>query len=192
MSHIDGRIIGRFRASAPYQVTLPMSQTACPKPTDFESIDSILFALHEVISGPRNVPRDWDRFQSLFAPDARLTRVVHDEPRPGDSSLQAFAPGSFVAFFESEIRTDDFYERETSRRVEQFGRIAHTFSTYESRRSEDGPTFQRGINSIQLFRDDSGWRFVSILWDCERPESPIPERYLSAKSASTPGGIDAP
>ncbi len=155
-----------------------MSHTPRPRSTDVDSIDSILLALHEVISGPRDAPRDWDRFHSLFAPEARLTRVVHDRPGPGDSSLQIFDPRSFAAFFESEIRTDDFYEREAGRRVEQFGRIAHTFSTYESRRSEDGPTFQRGLNSVQLFRGDAGWRFVSILWDCERPEAPIPERYL--------------
>lgn len=146
---------------------------------DRDSVDSILLALHEVISGPREVARDWGRFRSLFVRDARLIRVVHDDPRPGDVATQSFDLDSFEVFYESEIRTGDFYEREVARRVESFGRITHTFSTYESRREEDGPTFQRGLNSIQLFRGGDGWRIVTILWDYERPGSPIPDRYLS-------------
>src|SRR5215469_3757110 len=41
------------------------------KPADVASIDSILAALYDVISGPAG-PRDWDRFNSLFIPEAHL------------------------------------------------------------------------------------------------------------------------
>jgi len=37
----------------------------------------------------------------------------------------------------------------------------------------------RGINSIQLFYDGSRWWIVSIYWQQESPEYPIPEKYLS-------------
>ncbi len=38
------------------------------KPSDVESVDAILKALYDVISGPAGQKRDWDRFRSLFLP----------------------------------------------------------------------------------------------------------------------------
>ena len=37
----------------------------------------------------------------------------------------------------------------------------------------------RGINSIQLFYDGTRWWVLSVFWDNERPDQPIPEQYLS-------------
>ena len=42
-------------------------------PEDVKSIDSILKATYDVISGGVGVKRNWDRFRSLFHPSARLT-----------------------------------------------------------------------------------------------------------------------
>jgi len=39
---------------------------------DTASIDSIIKAVYEVISGDAGKPRDWDRFRTLFHKDARL------------------------------------------------------------------------------------------------------------------------
>jgi hypothetical protein len=39
--------------------------------------------------------------------------------------------------------------------------------------------FMRGINSIQLFYDESRWWIVSIYW--QHDEHPIPEKYLETK-----------
>lgn len=39
---------------------------------DVKSLDGIIRALYASISGEKGVPRDWDRFRVLFAPDARL------------------------------------------------------------------------------------------------------------------------
>src|SRR3954454_24487564 len=47
-------------------------QTPAANPADVASIDSIIAALYDVISGPAAKKRDWDRFRSLFAPGARL------------------------------------------------------------------------------------------------------------------------
>ena len=37
-------------------------------PADVASVDAIVAALYDVISGPAGAPRDWDRMRSLFAP----------------------------------------------------------------------------------------------------------------------------
>src|SRR6185436_15645882 len=41
------------------------------RPGDVDTIEHVVAALYEVISGPAG-PRDWDRFRSLFHRDARL------------------------------------------------------------------------------------------------------------------------
>ena len=57
--------------------------------------------------------------------------------------------------------------------------ITHAFSTYESRRTkDDAKPFARGINSIQLVNDGTRWWIVTVFWDSERPNNPIPAKYL--------------
>ncbi|MDQ2975017.1 MAG: hypothetical protein M3R69_06365 [Acidobacteriota bacterium] len=41
-------------------------------PADANSIDAIIAAVYDVISGPAGKKRDWDRMRSLFVPGARL------------------------------------------------------------------------------------------------------------------------
>ena len=69
-------------------------------------------------------------------------------------------------------------EQEVHRVVDQFGPVAQVFSTYESRRGIEDKPFARGINSFQLFHDGERWWILSIFWSSERPDLPIPERYL--------------
>src|ERR1700749_3962619 len=45
-----------------------------PKPSDVDSLDGIVKAAYDSISGPMG-PRDWKRFRSLFLPEARFTEV---------------------------------------------------------------------------------------------------------------------
>jgi hypothetical protein len=72
-----------------------------------------------------------------------------------------------------------FYETEIARRTEQFGRIAHVWSTYESRHDPSDPApFMRGINSFQLFNDGRRWWILSVYWQHENAEHAIPQSYL--------------
>jgi len=78
------------------------------------------------------------------------------------------------------LEKNGFFEREISRKTESFGTITHAFSTYESRRTkEDAKPFARGINSIQLVNDGTRWWIVTVFWDSERPNNPLPEKYLT-------------
>src|SRR6478609_3906954 len=43
-----------------------------PRAGDVKSMDAIIAALYEVISGPAGQQRDWDRMRNLFVPGARL------------------------------------------------------------------------------------------------------------------------
>lgn len=160
-------------------------------PADVASVDSILAALYDVISGPAGKKRDWDRFRSLFAPGARLIPTFARRP-PGtapDAPLtgkeeyvaRAFTPEEYIERSRPILEGQGFFERETARRTEQFGHILHAFSTYEARhKAEDAKPFLRGINSIQLLNDGRRWWIVTILWEAETPQTPLPEKYLKS------------
>ena len=52
------------------------SQAPVAIPQDVRTVDAVIRALYEVISGPARQKRDWDRFRSLFSQGARLIPAV--------------------------------------------------------------------------------------------------------------------
>ncbi len=149
-------------------------------PSDVESIEAIVAAAYDVISGPAGKKRDWKRERSLFISGARLIPTAVDAGRNDvDLAPQVLDVDAYIARVEPYFATAGFYENEVARRVEQFGQIAHVWSTYESRHDpNDAKPFMRGINSIQLFNDESRWWILSIYWQHESPQHAIPEEYL--------------
>ena len=155
------------------------------KPEDVKSIEAITAAVYDVISGPAGKPRDWNRFRSLFVPDARLMPVrvprLSADPAapPPHNDIVPYTVEDYIALSSPAMMTQGFAERGIANRVEAFGNIAHVWSTYESRHSFTDPQpFARGINSISLIKDGDRYWVVQILWDSERPGSAIPEKYL--------------
>ncbi len=147
-------------------------------PTDVTSIDAIITAAYDSISGPAGQKRDWARERSLFYRGARLIPTAKPD-ESNDLAPEMLDVDGFIARVEPYFAEHGFYEKEIARRTEQFGQIAHVWSTYESRHNSDDPKpFMRGINSIQLFYDGGRWWIVTIYWQQESPEHPIPERYL--------------
>ncbi|MFH1766279.1 MAG: hypothetical protein ABIF09_19015 [Gemmatimonadota bacterium] len=65
--------LAAFPASAGAQVEGAPSPAA--DPADVESVDAIVAAVYDVISGPAGQARAWDRWRSLFIPEARLIAV---------------------------------------------------------------------------------------------------------------------
>ena len=106
-------------------------------PADVESIDAILTAVYEVISGDAGVKRDWDRFRSLFAPGATLSPTVRTPE--GAYGRQIITPDEYAGNVGSWLEENGFHEVEINRVTERYGVIAHAFSTYESRRLASDP-----------------------------------------------------
>ena len=150
------------------------------QPEDVESIDAIITTLYAVISGPRGELRDWDRFRSLFIPQAHFIPSSLNES--GDVEHNFETPDQFANRVGAMVEEAGFFEIETARITERFGHIAHAFSTYATRRNEtDVEPFTRGINSIQLLHNGERWYIVNIFWTAERPDLPLPERYKSSR-----------
>lgn len=163
-----------------FSVTTHLSlqaQTIAPSPGDVNSMENILTALYDVISGPAGEKRDWDRMRSLFAPEAKL--IPTGKNAQGQISYRMWSVEEYISQAGSNLEKNGFFENEVHRVVEHFGTITHVFSTYESRRKADDPEpFVRGINSIQLMHDDNRWWIVNIMWMGENDTNPIPGKYL--------------
>lgn len=144
---------------------------------DVESVDAIITALYDVISGEAGEARDWDRFQSLFAEGATLSPLGRTQT--GEVRRGVMTPESYAERNGPFLERDGFVEAEIGRVTERYGMIAHAFSAYESYRSaSDEEPFARGINSIQLMFDGTRWYVVSVFWQGESPDFPIPAEYI--------------
>jgi hypothetical protein len=150
------------------------AKVPAPKPDDVKSVDSILRAIYDVISGPAG-GRDWDRFRSLFLPQARFSEVSIGPN--GEKVVMTWNVDEFVRDAGQVFAKDPFYEKAIVNRPESFGDVTQVFSSYESRRNPTGKPFERGINSIQLLNDGKRWWVLSILWDTERKGNPLPARF---------------
>ncbi|MFN3389282.1 MAG: hypothetical protein ACK40O_10145 [Allosphingosinicella sp.] len=164
-------------AAQPQPGFVAATEAAVPAdPADVASVEAIVAALYDVISGPAGEKRDWDRMRSLFSAGGRLMPL-------GPQGLRVGGVEDYIRISGPLLEKDGFFEREIGRTVEHYGGIAHVFSAYEARNAADGPVILRGINSIQLARHGGRWWVVSVMWQPETPENPIPPRYLTA-----PGG----
>jgi hypothetical protein len=151
--------------------------TPAAKPADVATPDAIIDAVYASISGPAGQPRDWTRFRSLLIPGARL--IPSARRTPGTTTPVVWSAEEYTAAAGSGLERQGFFEREIHRTTEAFGAVLHAFSTYESKRTPDGEPIARGINSFQLYSDGTRWWIVTIFWDAETSDQPIPAKYLS-------------
>ncbi len=149
-------------------------------PSDVGTIDAIIDALYDVISGPARQQRDWDRFRSLHVPEARLipTFIPQDSTR---AQARVWSIEEYIEAAGPQLERGGFFEQEIGRVTERFENIVHAFSTYESRRTADGEVFQRGINSIQLMWDSERWWIFNIFWRGVGADFEIPAKYLQTE-----------
>jgi hypothetical protein len=163
-------------ASACASVNPPV---AAPQPgSDQFAIDSTVLAVYNVISGPAG-RRDWDRFEALFAPGARLISTKRVD---GVVTANVMTPHEYATKAGAYFADHGFFERPIANREERFSDIAHVFSTYESRHaSSDDKPFARGINSFQLVRSGDDWRVLTIFWQEEDAAHPIPPAFMPAR-----------
>ena len=141
---------------------------------DVQSMDAIIKALYEVISGEAGQERDWARFKFLFAKDARL--IPTSKSPDSNFTFTILTPDEYAARMAS--RNPGFFEYELSRKTDSYGTIVHIFTTYATKQAKDGPITNRGINSIQLLKDKNRYFILNIFWCAESLGFPLPTSYL--------------
>jgi hypothetical protein len=139
---------------------------------DFATIDQLMKALYDSISGPPG-GQDFELSRRLQHPDVRLVRTRLDES--GKPLALSFSGDEYEANAKALLAGMPFYEVETARRTVRFGNIAQVFSAYEARTApEGGELIKRGMNCAHLFNDGSRWWLMHMIWDDEREGVEVP------------------
>ena len=140
------------------------------------TLDQTVKTLYSVISGEKGEARNWELFHYLFQDGARL--IPTGMSKSGVYKLKYTTPESYEKNSGKWLVEHGFFEQEIHRKVQQFGNIAHVFSTYECFHAKtDKEPFMRGINSIQLIHDGTRWWVVNIYWAQESEQNPIPRKF---------------
>lgn len=148
-------------------------QTSAAASADVATLDGILAAVYDVISGPAGEERDWDRMRALFHPGARFipTGRSPDGKRARATVLDV---EQYITVNGPWFKERGFFEEELGRQTLRYGQIAHVFSTYAARHSQGGEVVMRGVNSLQLVHDGTRWWVLTILWNPEVPGEALP------------------
>ena len=146
-------------------------------PVDVSTIDGIVKAFYETISGPKGQPRQWSRDRTLYMPDVRFVGMSE---QGGKIRVGIMSHNQYVNATNENFVTNGFTEREINRVTRRFGNIAHVFSTYEYT-NDDKTDKGRGVNSIELYWDGTRWWISFAGWDDERPNNPIQKEFLPTR-----------
>lgn len=159
------------------QSSPPPAPSAAPQanPGDVDTIEHIMQAVYDAISGPAG-PRDWDRLRSLFYSGARMIPSRHNDKGP--LTVTNLTVDDYIARAKPYFEKEGFFENSVANRVESWDHIAHVWSTYESRHAKGEKPFARGVNSFQLFNDGNRWWVLTIYWEGEDKDHPLPAKYL--------------
>ncbi len=147
-------------------------------PEDVATIDAIVDAYYDSVSGGKGEARDWERFLSLFMYEGRF---VTSRPKDGQILPVAITPADFIQMNRGYFESGGYYEQDIHRITKTYGNIAQVFSTYASRRKlEDPKPYSRGINSMQLMKVSGRWWIISVMWDYENGQADhvIPAEFL--------------
>src|SRR5437660_888053 len=99
-------------AQTPTPTPAPQTPVAIPaaNPGDVATMDSIVAAVYDVISGPAGQKRSWDRFRSLFIPGARL--IPTGRRQTGEVSSRVLTPDEYVTRSSPLLEQNGFFERD--------------------------------------------------------------------------------
>lgn len=171
-----------FALLAALAVASPAQTAPSAHPRDVASVDAIITASYTAISHVPGKTADLQRFQSLFLPGAQLMNL--GAAQDGKPQMKTGSIDQITKMLQSTHHAErGHFEKEIARRTEQYGNVAHVWSTYQSTDTEQKRnTYTRGINSISLVNDGTRWWIVSAQWQYETKAHPIPRKYLRGKN----------
>jgi hypothetical protein len=125
---------------------------------DVKSVDAIINAYYDVVSGSSNEPWEFERDRYIHSKNAFITRIDENGKAETHSLEAEYIPIGLSP-------KEDFYEKELKRIVSKFGNIAQVWSAFEIRTDLKTESNIRGLNSVQLHYENGRWFIDS--WTCE-------------------------
>ena len=144
---------------------------------DTKSIQHLLDAYYDCISGPIGQKRDFERLKHLFHPDALLMYSYWNKEETKASTLIFKSLDAYIEKLDY-LDKKGFYEHEISNTIDEFGSISQVFSTYTFRVEDKSVAPKTGITSYQILFDGLRYWIVSMFWTFESNQHKIPEKYL--------------
>jgi hypothetical protein len=125
---------------------------------DVKSIDAIISAYYDVVSGSSQDPWQFERDKYIHSKHAVITRL--------DDNGNGVSHPLEVEYIPLALSPkENFYEKELKRTISQFGNMAQVWSAFEIRTDPNIASEIRGLNSIQLHYEKGRWWIDS--WTCE-------------------------
>ena len=152
-----------------------MAQSPAPDSADVNSIEGIVRAYYEVISGPPGAPRQWRRDSTLYMPAATFVAM---DVKHGTPVASVMTPEEFRQRTNASFVKNGFFETEIGSRIERFGNVAQVRSAYETRRVYGGPVTGRGVNYLMVYWDGRRWWIAGAVWDDEREGTTLPGGWV--------------
>ena len=147
--------------------------------SDLASVDAVISALYESERHTSEKPQDWERFRSLFVPNAVLVQAASNGYFNYEYGLEDYIEEA--KYFRDKDPSAEWYETEMSRKTQQLGDTAHVLSTYEHGPATGHAQPLRGTNSFHLVKKDeyqqrgtsfhrsTKWQITSWHWTAEIP-----------------------
>jgi hypothetical protein len=167
------RRLSLFAAALAAMSAIPLGAQPAPSCPATPTLPDLIKAVDAAVSGPGN--KDRTCMRQIFTADARL--IPYAKGKDGNWAPHILTLDDWITAVAK--RGDKvFYEKQVKYSVEEYGHIAHLWSTYEVRDTPDGKAEMRGINSMQAIYDGTQWKLIQILWEAETPDEPLPAKFL--------------
>ncbi|MFT4860806.1 MAG: hypothetical protein ACI95C_000004 [Pseudohongiellaceae bacterium] len=151
----------RFLWAAVFQTLAVNAYAQSGDIEDVGSIDGIINAYYEVVSGPAGETVDVSRDRFIHHPNAWVSIAGKDSNNAPTVTVMTLSD----YHGENSPRSQGFYEKEVGRVVSRSGNMVHVWSSYTSALTENGTPYTRGVNSITLFFDDQRWWIMGWMFD---------------------------
>ena len=148
------------------------------RPEDVGSPEAIVKASFEVESGPVGAPRNWGRQRTLYDP-AGISVAAGPEPGTGSLKPRRLTFQQYVDLMDEYSVSTGFVDQPLGCVTNKREFIATVTCGYEAR--EGSKVTERGVDIFQLYNDGKRWWILSVVFDKEGPDNPIPQELQGKK-----------
>ena len=138
---------------------------------DVKSIDAIINAYYDVVSGSSSDPWEFERDKFIHSESAVITRLDENGKAESHTLEAEYIPIGLSP-------KEDFYEKELKRTVSKYGNIAQVWSAFEIRTDPSTESNIRGLNSIQLHYENGRWWIDSWTSEMESEKSSVVTEFM--------------
>jgi hypothetical protein len=138
---------------------------------DVKSIDAIIDAYYDVISGSSQDPWQFERDRYIHSKTAVITRLDENGTATSHALEAEYIPMGLAP-------REDLYEKELKRKVTQYGNMAQVWTAFEIRTDPNITSNIGGLNSIQLHYENGRWWIDSWTCDMESQKNPLVTDFL--------------